>query len=82
MDFVQLCGKHPEELRRRRSVRAFPAVVEPEGVLYLFFAAPDSRTLEVLRLERIPKAHPSASLPSPPDEAWGIAISRFDARGW
>jgi hypothetical protein len=85
LDFVVLTGKHPEELPRRRGVRAFPAGVY-EGVtslaLYLLFAVVEDKfvVLHVSLAERSGAAQkPAGSRPPLSDDAWDLAQTRLSA---
>jgi hypothetical protein len=79
MDFTTFAGKHPEELPRRRSLRALPAVVHPRLAMYLLFTAAD-RKFVVLHasLARDGGGSEAAARPPLPDEAWRLAQSRLD----
>ena len=79
MRYTSLTGKHPEELPKRRAVRAFPAVVHAGQVMYLLFTAMKGKFV-VLHASLARHGDGSdATRPPLSDEAWRLAQSRLDS---
>jgi len=86
MKFAALTGRHPEELPRRRALRALPAVVYPGLTMYLIFVE-SGRKFVVLhaslaRDDGIAAAQHVALRPPLSNDAWMLSQSRFDSGGW
>lgn len=80
MDFTTLTGRHPEELPRRRSLRAFPACVHGGIVLFLIFAAVDDKFVVLhAPVEGHPGQRTLGARPALSADAWELAQKRFDA---
>lgn len=81
MDWTSLTGRHPEELPKRRGVRAHPVCVHDGMALYVLFAAIDEKFVVLHAALETHAAGARAVGIRPPlsEEAWKLAQKRLDS---
>jgi hypothetical protein len=90
LDVISAHGQHPEELPRRRSVHAFPALWHSATVCYILFGHPDATYRVILHLSLVRAVRGRVTYPATlklqrpglPAAAWNLAATRLEKGGW